>query len=77
MTFMLVNYRNPGFRKSLYMQLRSNSLSKTLKKHCVCATFFRGWGRREVGLNPNSAGELMKALGKVQFSCFWDFGVAQ
>ena len=34
----------------------------------------RGWGTREVGLNPNSAGELMMALGKVQFSCFWDFG---
>ena len=34
--------------------------------------FFRGWGRREIGLNPNSAGELMKARGKVQFSCFWD-----
>ena len=35
--------------------------------------FLRGWGRREVGLNPNSAGELMKALGKVQFSCFLGF----
>ena len=33
---------------------------------------FEGLGRREVGLNPNSAGELMKARGKVQFSCFWD-----
>ena len=77
MTFMLVNYRNPGFRKSLYMQLRSNSFSKTLKNTVYVLYFLRGWGRREVGLNPNSAGELMKALGKVQFSCFWDFGVAQ
>ena len=73
MTFMLVNYKKSRFQKEFVHATQITPTFIDFEKNTVYVLhFLRGWGRTEVGLNPNSAGELMKARGKVQFSCFWD-----